>query len=207
MNNLFAGDYLSRYLDSQKDIIRSRFNNFPDAEVEQLEHQKIIERNLSEFKIHEISINYESRKVNLKMIILTKDKFPPQAQFSMDAGKRYDCAKVTYTYEIKGNENIFNLKPDNFRNQINVPTSISNKQLNVVIQTFHGNENLNDKIKTEIKGIMERFEDDTKINLENINKQIREFNEDIPKLMKELLEVKKDKITSRKRTESDLNNF
>lgn len=73
MNNLFAGDYLSRYLDSQKDIIRSRFNNFPDAEVEQLEHQKIIERNLSEFKIHEISINYESRKVNLKMISLTKD--------------------------------------------------------------------------------------------------------------------------------------
>lgn len=207
MKNLFDGNYLSKYLDSQKDLIRAKFKNFPEAEIEHLDHQAIIDRNLPEFEIEEISIEFESRKVNLQMIGLTKDRFPPQAQFSMEDGKKYDCAKVTYTYKIKGRENIFNFKPDTFHSQINISCEVSNKQLEVIIQTYYGNENLNDKTKTEIKGIMQRFEDDVKRNLDNINKQIKEYNSSLPKLMEDLLQIKKNISKSRKNAESDLNDF
>lgn len=207
MKHLFEGEYFSKYLENQKKIIQTKFENFNENEIEHLENEKIIERNLPEYLIREISIDFDSRMPSLKMIALSKDKFPMEVQISMHDGEKLECAKVTYTYNIIGEESFFYLKPDRYYSQIGIPSSISNKKLQIIIQTFHGSETLTEKIKVDMKGLVMRFQDEVKLNLESINKQIKEHNEELPNFMRNLLEEKERKIKLRKNIENDLNNF
>ncbi|MDC8104774.1 hypothetical protein MTQ00_09495 [Chryseobacterium sp. B21-037] len=207
MKILFNVDYLSKRLDTiRKNIIR-RFETFPEGEILNLDQDKIIESNLKMYQVKNLSIDFTSRKADIKMVTLRRQELPPQISFSMAAGEKIDCAKVTYSYNITGDEEYFYLRPSKFYAQNKTASTIEQKKLIVHIQTYYGSESLSDKVKNEVKGIIQRFEDEVKPNLESINQEINDFNESLPKLMTELINARKLKINARKDTENDLNNF
>ncbi|MFZ4929560.1 hypothetical protein [Chryseobacterium sp. Mn2064] len=207
MKKLFDGNHLSSYLLGVKEKITSQLNSYPEGEILNLEKEKIIESNLKVFRIKNIGINFESRTSKIGMMPLTKDQFPLHARFSLEAGKKYDCAKITYTYDITGDGIFFYLRPSKFYYQINFDTGIVQNKLKINIQTTYGSENLSDQIKNEVKGFMRRFEDEVVKNIETINQEINEFNEELPKFINDLIDQRKSKIISKKDAENDLNNF
>ncbi|MEF9479268.1 hypothetical protein OWR28_17380 [Chryseobacterium sp. 1B4] len=129
MKILFSEDYLSKRLDKIRNDIIRRFETFPEGEILNIEQEKIIESNLRMYKINNITIDFTSRKAEIKMVTLKREQLPPQISFSMAPGETIDCAKVAYSYNITGDSEYFYLRPSKFYNQSKTFFTIEQKNL------------------------------------------------------------------------------
>tara|TARA_R110001583_G_C5475560_1_gene393262 strand:+ start:73 stop:690 length:618 start_codon:yes stop_codon:yes gene_type:complete len=185
--------------------IPRRVNNITDSGItgpNLAEHIKTVTEGL---QIRPISIDFEDRKVDLKMVNLKGNRFP--AGFDVTPNGTYPCALVEYEFKANGNQELLSLHPRTANFNRTVLANINGNVLTIGIQTLYGNSELNDKTKKEVKSEISGIMDDMKNVIDAINNEVSEFNKNINQKVTEQFNIKKAEIEKKEAQKSDLNDL
>tara|TARA_R110002020_G_scaffold297926_4_gene513626 strand:- start:5007 stop:5666 length:660 start_codon:yes stop_codon:yes gene_type:complete len=166
------------------------------------EHIKMITESL---QIHPIDINFDDRKVDVKMVNIKGSHFPPQ--YDVQRGKNYLCAMVSYEYKANGNQELLSIHPTTANFNRNLLVDVIGNALTINIQTLYGNSELNEKTRKEVKNEIIAITDDMKIVIEALNNEVEEFNKGINQMVIDKVNARKEIIEKREKQKNDLNDF
>ena len=133
-------------------------------------HIKMITEKL---QIIPIIIDFNDRKVDVKMVNIKGSDFP--TQYGVVREKSYPCALVSYEYETSGDQELLSIYPRTANFNRSLLVDVNGNVLIINIQTLYGNIELNEKTKKEIKNEIIAITNDMKIVIEALNNEIKEF--------------------------------
>lgn len=206
MIKLFREKKINDYFTIVGRNILKKAENINEYEILNDEIKNIATKSLASFKLKNLSIDLKNRTVNSEMINIPAEKFP--RNYDVRRGEKYPCAKVSYTYNLLSNNiELLSVSPSKITMDKIVEASIGQKSFTIHYQTLHGNINLSDEAKKEIKNWAISIEKQIVEIVKNINEEIDIFNLEIFELFKKALEDRKQKIILKKKQDNDLNDF
>ena len=185
--------------------IPKRVNNITESGItgpNLAEHIKMVTEGL---QIKPISIDFEDRTVDLRMVNLKGIHFPQG--FDVAPNGTYPCALVEYKFKANGNQELLALHPRTAIFNRTVLASVNGNELTIGIQTLHGNSELNDKTKKEVKSEISEIIEDMKIVINAINNEVSEFNKTLNQKVTEQFNIKKEEIEKDEALKNDLNDL
>ncbi|NHM04701.1 hypothetical protein [Flavobacterium celericrescens] len=193
------------FITAGRNIIK-KADSINDYELFNSEVESLAIKTLAPLKLKHLSIDFENRTAESKMIDIPAENFP--RNYDVRRGQKYPCARVSYSYNLLSNNiELLSVSPINFTISQIVDTNVGKNNFTIHYQTLYGNLNLTDEIKKEIKNWASSLEDEMKEVVKCINKEIDTFNIDILELLKKAIEDRKNKIISKKDQDNDLNDF
>lgn len=206
MIKLFREKKISDYFIISGRNVLKKVESINEYELLNDEVENLAVKILTPLKLKHLSIDFENRTAESKMINIPAENFP--RNYDVRRGQKYPCARVSYTYNLLSNNiELLSVCPSNFLINKVVDTSVGQNNFTIHYQTLYGNINLTDEIKREVKIWASSIEEQMTEIIKNINDEIDSFNIEILELLKNTIEGRKMKINAKKNQDNDLNNF
>src|SRR5690606_14246600 len=145
---LFQEKHIYEFFQSYIPRIKNEIEHYNYTNVDEKDISIISNELYNRYKLKPIEISLENREANVTMIQIPSSSFPPG--YDVTPGKKYNCAKVEYTYTLPKNHEYLMYLPYNFQiNPINLETN--SQQITFSYQTLYGSIELSDQVKEDVK--------------------------------------------------------
>jgi hypothetical protein len=157
------------------------------------------------FSIKPLVMDLEKRDVNVILVNLPWDAFPPD--YDVTRGKSYPCAKVLYTIKFSGDVELLSAEPYNSSLFRTINADINEGAFTIGYQTLYGRPQLSDEIQSDVKRNVKQDINSINDLIPVLNNEVKIFNDSLEDEIYQIIEKMKEAIKNRDDQNQKLNDL
>ncbi len=185
--------------------IQTHVSQMHENQILSEDSKDLAARLATRFSIKPLVMDLEKRDVNVIMVNLPCNAFPPD--YDVTRGKSYPCAKVLYTIKYSGDSELLSAKPNNSSLFRPINADVTEETFTIGYQTLYARPQLSDEVQSDVKRNVKQDIDSMSILIPVLNDEVKVFNDSLEDKVYQIIEKIKKAIKNRDDQNQKLNDL